>query len=158
MHAFVRFREVPTNDGPWYVAWFEPQHLIVEAAAPFFRDRFHTMRWAILTPDRCAYWDMTRLVFSPGAKREDAPAADATEDLWLAYYTSIFNPARVKVAAMTAQMPRHYWKNLPEAALIPSLLAESGTRVTTMLTRTPDPAPPLRAKTRKTKGAPPEKI
>ena len=31
MRAFVRFREVATASGPWFVAWFEPAHLIVEA-------------------------------------------------------------------------------------------------------------------------------
>src|SRR3954471_2285883 len=32
MHAFVRFREVrmPDSEEPWYVAWFEPEHHIVE--------------------------------------------------------------------------------------------------------------------------------
>src|SRR5687767_8693867 len=39
MRAFVRFCEVPMADGPWFVAWFEPEHHIVEANAPFFRDR-----------------------------------------------------------------------------------------------------------------------
>jgi DNA polymerase len=133
MHAFVRFREVTTTDGPRFVAWFEPQHLIVEAAAPFFVDRFAAMRWSILTPDRCAHWDGRGLTFSAGLDRSAAPPEDATEDLWRTYYGSIFNPGRVKVGAMLSQMPRHYWKNLPEAAVIPTLLAQAAPRVETML-------------------------
>jgi DNA polymerase len=39
------------------VAWFEPQHHIVEYNAAFFVDRFASMCWSILTPDRCAHWD-----------------------------------------------------------------------------------------------------
>lgn len=137
MRAFVRFREVATETGPWFVAWFEPQHHIVEANAAFFRDRFAALRWSILTPSRCVHWDPAAraLGFTPGARREDAPAADAAEDLWRTYYASIFNPARVKVGAMLAEMPRHYWKNLPEAALIPRLLAEAAPRVEDMVTR-----------------------
>jgi hypothetical protein len=34
------------------VAWFEPEHYIVEAVAPLFERRFAQMRWAILTPER----------------------------------------------------------------------------------------------------------
>jgi uracil-DNA glycosylase len=52
------------------------------------------MRWALLTPRGCAHWSGTALTFGPPAKRERAPAADAGEALWLAYYRSIFNPAR----------------------------------------------------------------
>lgn len=137
MRAFVRFREVAAEAGPWMVAWFEPRHHIVEANAPFFRDRFAGLRWSILTPERCVHWDPVArsLAYTAGARREDAPADDATEELWRTYYASIFNPARVKVGAMLAEMPRHYWKNLPEAALIPRLLAEAAPRVETMVAR-----------------------
>ena len=39
MHAFVRFRELPSEDGdaPRYVAWYEPQQLILREGA---RKRF----------------------------------------------------------------------------------------------------------------------
>lgn len=133
MRAFVRFREVPTAEGSWYVAWFEPQHHIVEANASFFVDRFASMRWSILTPERCMHWDCKALRFTPGVTKEQAPAEDAAEDLWRTYYSSIFNPARIKVGAMLAQMPKHYWKNLPEAGIIPGLLAEAPLRVDGML-------------------------
>jgi uracil-DNA glycosylase len=137
MRAFVRFREVPADTGPWFVAWFEPQHLIVEANVPFFRGRFANMRWSILTPDACAHWDPEKrtATLTPGVPRSAAPAEDAAETLWLTYYASIFNPARVKITAMTSEMPRHYWKNLPEAAIIPRLLAESRDRVDTMVAK-----------------------
>lgn len=135
MRAFVRFRAVEHAGDPWYVAWFEPVHHIVELNAPFFRDRFAGMCWSILTPDRCAHWDGRDLSFTSGASRSDAPTEDATEALWLRYYANIFNPARVKVHAMQAEMPRKYWKNLPEAAVIPALLREAPARVNSMMAR-----------------------
>jgi DNA polymerase len=135
MRAFVRFREVENETGPWHVAWFEPEHHIVELNAPFFVDRFASMRWSILTPDLCAHWDLTRLTFSPGASRLGPGTNDSTETLWRTYYAHIFNPARVKVRAMQAEMPKRYWKNLPEAALIPTLIHEAPARVQAMIAK-----------------------
>ena len=74
MRAFVRFREVPEGDGTRHVAWFEPEHYIVEANAGFFARRFATMRWSILTPYRSAHWDGETLAFGPGATRADIAA------------------------------------------------------------------------------------
>ena len=69
----------------------------------------------------------------PPARREDAPAGDVAEDLWLTYYASIFNPARLKVKAMLKEMPRRYWKNMPEAALIGDLIAGAQAREAAMV-------------------------
>ncbi|MGI8890527.1 MAG: UdgX family uracil-DNA binding protein [Chthoniobacterales bacterium] len=133
MRAFVRFREVPA--AKWYVAWFEPAHHIVEHNAPFFADRFASMRWSILTPDRCAHWDGEQLSFTAGVTKAEAPGADQMEDLWRTYYANIFNPARVKVHAMQAEMPKKYWRNLPEATLIPTLLRDAPQRVESMMAK-----------------------
>ncbi|MDT0618199.1 UdgX family uracil-DNA binding protein [Salinisphaera sp. P385] len=135
MKAFVRFREVaePGHDEPRYVAWFEPDHHIVGYASGFFRRRFANMRWSILTPDRCAHWDGHGEVwFTPGTIRSAAPDADEMETAWQTYYRHIFNPARVKLAAMRAEMPQKYWKNLPEARLIPELVRQADRQVATM--------------------------
>jgi len=129
MHAFVRFRPVLGGDGlTRHVAWFEPAHAIVRAAAPFFQQRFAAMHWAILTPRGSVQWDRQALQFGPPAQREDAPPADAGEALWLAYYRSIFNPARLKPAMMRREMPVRFWRNLPEAAAIAPLLREAPAR------------------------------
>ncbi len=133
MRAFVRFREVPTAAGPWYVAWFEPQHPIVSANAGFFVERYAHLRWSILTPEECMHWDTEQLWFSEGVTRDQAPKEDATEDLWRTYYRNIFNPARLKIGAMKAEMAPHYWKNLPEAEDIPTLIAEAPERTRAMV-------------------------
>jgi len=136
MRAFVRFRVVAQDDGAeWYVAWFEPEHHIVEANAPFFRDRFASMHWSILTPDRCAHWDGKEMTFTGGVPKSAAPSEDKIEALWREYYANIFNPARVKTDAMKAEMPVKYWKNLPEAPLIPALVREAPKRAAAMIAR-----------------------
>ncbi|MBK0391373.1 UdgX family uracil-DNA binding protein [Ramlibacter algicola] len=136
MKAFVRFRQVPDEDHPGeqlHVAWFEPMHHIVEAVAPWFARRFANMRWAILTPGRSVHWDGEQLLFGPGASRADAPPADAGEELWLTYYRSIFNPARLKMKQMQKEMPRKYWDNLPESRLIGELSAQAPERIGSMI-------------------------
>ncbi|WPB57019.1 UdgX family uracil-DNA binding protein [Xylophilus sp. GOD-11R] len=142
MTAFVRFRTVaaPEPGGPdLHVAWFEPEHHIVAATAPFFARRFANMHWAILTPRASIRWfpphdgEPGRMEHAPGARREDAPPADAGESLWLTYYANIFNPARLKLAMMQKEMPRKYWHNLPEARLIGKLSAQAMERSGTMI-------------------------
>ncbi len=133
MEAFVRFREVGGAPDNRFVAWFEPAHYIVEAAAPFFARRFADMRWSILTPERCAHWDGAAVTFTPGTDKRAAPSEDRMEDIWRAYYASIFNPARLKVAAMKAEMPQRYWRNLPEARLIKPLIAGAAHRSRDMI-------------------------
>ena len=126
MHAFVRFRLVESDEeeaGEHYVAWFEPEHHILRANAGFFMRRFANMRWSILTPRGCLHWDGEVMQEGPPAQRSDAPGGDPMEDLWRKYYASIFNPARLKVGAMLREMPKKYWKNMPEAELIPELIA-----------------------------------
>lgn len=134
MKAFVRFRAVPGADEE-YVAWFEPEHWIVDRVAPFFARRFAGMRWAIVTPYRSALWDGQALAFAGGGTRADAPAEDAREDLWRTYYANIFNPARLNTTMMRSEMPQKYWKHLPEAALLPGLVREAGVRVREMAER-----------------------
>lgn len=142
MRAFVRFRAIAESNGAdRYVAWFEPDHHILRANADFFLNRFASQRWSILTPDLSLHWDGKTLMESPGANPRDAPAEDATEDLWQRYYASIFNPARLKIAMMVKEMPRRYWKNLPEARLIPELIAGAQAREAAMVAQGGDPFP-----------------
>jgi probable DNA metabolism protein len=140
MHAFLRFRRVEGADGERYVAWFEPDHFILEATADFFVDRFRSLIWSILTPVGSLHWDRETLTVGPPARREDTPQADAFEAGWASYYASTFNPARTNVAQMQKEMPKKYWRNMPETNLIPDLLRSAGSRVETIMKKAPAPA------------------
>ena len=133
MHAFLRFRRVDEAGAERFVAWFEPDHFILEAAAPFFVERFRALVWSILTPVGSAHWDRERLTFGPPGRPADAPASDAFEAGWRDYYESTFNPARTNPDLMRAHMPKKYWRNLPEAAAIPHLVRTASSRVGKML-------------------------
>lgn len=145
MHAFVRFRKVgesPETGREQFVSWFEPEHKIVRLNASFFRKRFTNMDWSILTPDECMHWDGEKIQYTPSVDQSRVPDTDALEELWKTYYKSIFNVARVKIKAMQSEMPKKYWKNLPEAELIESLITSSGQKVHQMLTKAPSPEKP----------------
>ena len=131
MHAFVRFREIEDR----YVAFFEPDHHIVRRVAGFFVRRFSNMRWSILTPELSIHWDGETLTEGPGATRSEAPAGDPLEAMWKTYYASIFNPARLKVGAMLKEMPKKYWRNMPETSLVAPLVAGARARELEMIER-----------------------
>ncbi len=131
MHAFVRFREL---DGR-FIAFFEPELHIVRRAASFFVNRFTNMNWSILTPELSLHWDGRTLREGPGATRADAPSGDPLEEIWRTYYASIFNPARLKVGAMLKEMPKKYWRNMPETSLVQPLIAGARKRKLEMIDR-----------------------
>lgn len=144
MKAFVRFREIgqPTQTRRSFAAWFEPTHHTVEPTAAFFARRFGDMDWRILTPDVCATFEDGKLTFQTGQAKPDLPE-DANEALWVTYFQNIFNPARLKVKAMQSEMPKKYWKNLPEAVAIPDLIANAPKRALEMAQMAPT-LPPAR--------------
>jgi DNA polymerase len=143
LKAFVRFREVGERNAPRrsFAAWFEPGHFTLEPAAPFFARRFADMDWTIATPDLVARHVDGVVSFHEGAERPELPE-DGAEELWVTYFRNIFNPGRVKVKAMTAEMPRKYWRNLPETVAIPDLLATAERRVREMAEAAPTLPPP----------------
>ncbi|WP_218062227.1 TIGR03915 family putative DNA repair protein, partial [Endobacter medicaginis] len=133
MRAFLRFREIDDGEGVRHLAWFEPEHYIVEANAGFFIRRFAAMRFSILTPYRTLHWDGTAPSFGPGARAADIPGDDAMAEYWETYFRSIFNPARLKRSAMLSEMPRKYWRNMPETAAIAELIREAPRRAEAMV-------------------------
>lgn len=146
MTAFVRFREVSPPDASRrsFVAWFEPTHHTLEPTSTFFARRFGDMDWSILTPDINAHFRDGTVSFAPGQPRPPLPE-DATEDLWRTYFANIFNPARLRIQAMQSEMPKKYWHNMPEADLIPGLIAGAGAKVQQMRAAAPTLAPAFAA-------------
>lgn len=141
MTAFVRFRRIERDGHEHFIAWHRPEHRVVRLTAGFFVRRFGGMNWSILTPEECVHWDRSSLTFSPGVDRSAAPSSDELELLWGTYYSHIFNPARIKVAAMKREMPVKYWSALPETQLIPQLLKDAPQRVELMMARKIDEYP-----------------
>ena len=140
MHAFLRFRRIYDETGERFIAWFEPDLFILEATADFFVKRYPSMRWSILTPVGSLHWDKQRLTVGPPGDPRDAPATGDIESAWDVYFQSTFNPARVNVAQMQKEMPRKYWRNMPETKLIPGMLEKASSRVDEMIAAGPQPS------------------
>ena len=133
MHAFLRFRAKGSDEQTIFVAWFEPQHFILKRATPFFVERFFNMDWLIVTPMGTAALSKGQLKYGPPLDQRPSCDNDTVlDELWLTYYRTTFNPVRLRTKAMVNEMPRHYWPNLPEAALIPEMVASAAKRVERM--------------------------
>ncbi|MCW2273093.1 UdgX family uracil-DNA binding protein [Rhodoblastus acidophilus] len=136
MRALVRFREIRDAEGERFIAWYEPSHFTLRANADFFAHRFANMRWSIVTPDLSAHYD-GEVRFAPGGSRRDVPAEDARDEDWRTYYAAIFNPARLNLAAMQSHLPKKFWRNLPEARVIPTLARAAQNRAEAMIAAPP---------------------
>ena len=88
-----------------------------------------------------AAWDREKLVYGPPIARPAVASDDVLDETWLTYYRTTFNPARLRLKAMTAEMPHQYWANMPETGLIPDMVASAGLRVEEMAAASPRPAP-----------------
>jgi DNA polymerase len=126
MHAYLRFRERPAGEGaPRFVAWFEPAHDVLRQVAQHFAARMGRATWLIATPDATVLWDGAALHFTGPLARSAADIEDAGEALWLTYYRSIFNPARLNPDVMHSHVRSRFWKNMPEAALVPDMVSQA---------------------------------
>ena len=130
LHAFLRFQPCPENaEGPQLMAWHEPAHDILASASGHFAERLGRTSWLIATPDDGVYWDGHTLHYQRPCPPEWQRLAHTPDDegqaLWLAYYGSTFNPARLNRSALETSLPVRFWKNLPEGPLIPQLMSQA---------------------------------
>lgn len=133
MKAFVRFRQCAAPDTPHYLAWHQPDHNVLPLTAGFFQRRFAVMRWTIMTPFISADWDCAELHWGSGVPSAPEVPEDDWERIWMAYYRSTFNPARIKIKMMKSEMPVRYWHTMPETALIGEMLRDAPDRVNRMI-------------------------
>lgn len=145
LHAFLRFVALPQPGAvedeaeraalleldrlPHYVAWHEPAHDILASASGHFAQRMGELRWLIATPSDAVYYNGRQLEHRrqcpPAWARLAREAEDPQGELWLTYYSHIFNPARLNPKVMQGHLPARFWKNLPEGPLIPALISEA---------------------------------
>jgi probable DNA metabolism protein len=111
-------RFCPDEDGV-YIARCEPDHLVLPALGPHFRERFGQMPWAIIDEKRRFGMDCS------GASLEFFNADKSSifqinspnnkwENLWRHYHKTINNESRNNPNLQRRFMPQRYWKYLTE--------------------------------------------
>jgi DNA polymerase len=126
MHAYIRFRERPIDAGPpRFVAWYEPRHDVLPQVAEHFISRMGKVSWMIATPEASVLWDGHTLHNTGPLVRDAADLEDTGEALWLTYYRSVFNPARLNTDVMHQHIQSDRWKNLPEAKIVPQMVSDA---------------------------------
>jgi probable DNA metabolism protein len=127
MHAYIRFRERPLDAGaPRFVAWYEPRHDVLPQVAEHFMRRMGKVSWLIATPEASVLWDGQTLHNTGPLARSEEDLVDSGEALWLTYYRSIFNPARLNTAVMQQHITLDRWKNLPEGKIVAQMVSDAG--------------------------------
>jgi len=98
MKGFVKFREIDFGAAQTLqIAFYEPTHHILEAAAPWFSKRMLEERWVIFTPDISVESDGHKMHFAPGLPRAQAPALEQPDSAWLMAYRHIFGEHAIAV-------------------------------------------------------------
>lgn len=106
----LRFQEIGRERTSRYVAWFKPEHHIVEAVAPAVARRYADMPWSILTSDLCAHFDGSLISLTSGLGTAETPSDDRLEETWRLYAANLFPSARLH---QKAPMPKRYWQEIP---------------------------------------------
>jgi probable DNA metabolism protein len=107
MQTSLRFHEIGRERTSRYVAWFKPEHHIVEAVAPVFARRYADMPWSILTPEISAHFDGSLISFASGIGDAEMPSEDRLEESWRLYAANLFPPARLQ---SRTQPPKRSWQ------------------------------------------------
>jgi uracil-DNA glycosylase len=113
MQDTLRFHEIGRERTSRYVAWFKPEHHIVEAVAPVFARRYADMPWSILTPELSAHFDGSLISFTDGIGDAGAPSEDRLEETWRLYAANLFPPARLHARM---QPPKRSWQTVEAGA------------------------------------------
>ena len=121
-HEFDRLRGLlrfAPDAGGMYIARCEPDHFILPAFGPHFRERFGGTPWAIIDDKRrlCLYCvnGQTLEIFDCSESEKLASPADGRwEDLWRLYHKTINNESRNNPGLQKQFMPKRYWKYLTE--------------------------------------------
>jgi DNA polymerase len=100
---------------------------VLPQVAEHFKRRMGGTSWMIATPAATVMWDGATLHATGPLLRGPADIDDAGEALWLTYYRSIFNPARLNAPLMQSHIPSRFWKNLPEGAVVPAMVSAAAT-------------------------------
>lgn len=104
LRLLIRFREIHRAEGPHLVAWFEPEHHVLDQATPWFAAQLAGRRWSIVTPERSSHWDGAEVRSGPGGQRSHVPPPGADDAAWEAWAGKVL-PGRPAAAVVPLRTP-----------------------------------------------------
>ena len=116
LRGLLRF--CPDGDGV-YIARCEPDHFILPALGPHFKERFGQTSWVIIDEKRrlclrCTEGRYLKLSGTGQTVSAQKSAAGEWENLWRHYHKTINNESRNNPGLQKKFMPKRYWKYLTE--------------------------------------------
>lgn len=116
MKEFVRFERV----GDLYFAKISPYYDVLPLIIHHFKTRFSNQQWVLFDPERnygFAYNLHNVIPFTPADKNFGKllnTSEESYESLWKTYFKHINIPERKNSRYQQRNMPKRYWKYLPE--------------------------------------------
>jgi hypothetical protein len=102
-----------------YIAHCEPDHLVLPALGPHFRERFGQTPWAIIDEKRrfgvsCSGTALEFFITDKNPASPENQSNSEWENLWRHYHKTINNESRNNPDLQRRLMPQRYWKYLTE--------------------------------------------
>ncbi|MCL2139473.1 MAG: TIGR03915 family putative DNA repair protein, partial [Treponema sp.] len=120
IHRMLGLLRFCPDENSVYTAYCEPDHFILPALGPHFKDRFGKNAWAVIDKKRSLCLRCIsgqNLEFSGCSENYsvELPASQGKwEQLWKQYHSAINNETRANPKLQKSFMPKRYWKYLSE--------------------------------------------
>ena len=132
IHRLLGLLRFSTDENGMYIARCEPDHFVLPAFGPHFRERFGETSWVIIDEKRrlClrrvaqAPFELLPHTASLSTSAADVRNRGKTEEwekIWRHYHRTINNESRNNPRLQRQFMPERYWKYLPELQAPPEL-------------------------------------
>jgi hypothetical protein len=117
IHRLTGLLRFHPDEGGVYTAHCGPDHFILPALGPHFRDRFGETPWAIIDEKRrlclrCHSGQQLEFYGMPDSP--ESPQDGDWGNLWRLYHKTINNESRKNPGLQKQFMPKRYWKYLTE--------------------------------------------
>jgi hypothetical protein len=126
IHRLLGLLRFSPNEDGVYIARCEPDHFVLPALGPYFRERFGETAWAIIDEKRrlCLRYapaeprasdtslELFNIDKNPAFLKN--PPNGEWDNLWRLYHKTINNESRNNPALQRRFMPQRYWKYLNE--------------------------------------------
>ena len=119
IHRLMGLLRFSPDETGVYIARCEPDHLVLPALGPHFRERFGQTPWAVIDEKRrlgvsCSGTGLEFFITGENSVSLGNPPDSEWENMWRHYHKTINNESRNNPDLQRRFMPQRYWKYLTE--------------------------------------------